>query len=455
MNASPERRPARPPGESANVQVRFRDPPSAEQEAAALRTEIAKLLVRAPSLPVPLPAFGLTLLDLEVDRRTVALVVGPSAPIAKLRIGPRGDGPVAIGAKTSAVKVELEAVHPDAQRFAKPLNVMASRLEQAITEERWAPAMDLARRLRALPVGVPLGFFRQIVAGVEPREGLVRTGFNCNQDCGICWQGREWGKFGPEQILTWIEDLYEGGARALIISGGEPTLDKRLEDYVRRARELGYRGVTLETNAIQFARPGLAERLRDAGVTTAFVSLHSGNPEVSDRITRAPGTHDKTVKGIQALLAAGVPVRLNAVMTGEGLEHLAGLPDFLHQAFGGHPLLKGLMLSCPTQPFDQNLVPEIVPDPRRLREALPPAIDRAFALGIQVTGLDGPCGPPLCAFGADRRITKLRPVVEPLDFRHHLPGCEGCAVRQACFGVRTADLEIYGEACIEPITTAP
>jgi hypothetical protein len=94
-------------------------------------------------------------------------------------------------------------------------------------------------------------------------------------------------------------------------------------------------------------------------------------------------------------------------------------------------------------------------DPVRLRRVLPVVIERAFAVGLVVRGLDGPCGPPLCAFGADPRITGLTPIPEQLDGRTYLAACADCAVRDACFGVRVADVELYGDACAQPLAARP
>lgn len=447
---------ARPYAVAGDASV-FRDPPSLEGEAASLRREIASALVRAPSLPVELPAFRMRLVDLRVERAAVELLVGWESPVAALRLTSRrgGGDVVALGrARPAAVDVEVRQLHDSAARHRAALDAMASRLRAAITDAQWARALELAARLRGLPVGVPMEHYRQVVWGAE-RQGLVRVGFGCNQDCGLCWQDRAWGRFPPEQVLRWIEDLHAAGVRRLILSGGEPTLDASLDRYVRRARELGFDEVTLETNAIQCAKPGVAERLRDAGVDLAFVSIHSGDAAVSDAITRAPGTHARTVRGVHALLDAGVPVKFNAVMTGEGLDHLEGLPGFLHAEFARHGAPLRLMLSYPTEPYDDALLAGILPEPVKLRRVLRATIARCFELGVRVDGLDGPCGPPLCAHGADPRVVTLDVAREPLPFRRYLPVCEGCAVRRACFGVRTHDVSLYGDACAAPVAAGP
>lgn len=428
----------------------FRDPPSLEPEALALRREIAAVLVRAPTLPVDLPAFRMRLVDVRAEKRAVSLLVGWEQPVAALRITAR-KGELIPLARGGAVEVSVEALHDSAGAHRGALDAMAERLRAAITNAQRDKAFELAERLRELPVGVPMEHYRQLVPGDLFASGLVRVGFGCNQDCGLCWQDRDWGRFPPEQVLGWIEDLRAMGAQRLIISGGEPMLDRALDRYIHRAKELAYEKVMLETNAIQCAKPGLAERLRDAGLDLAFVSLHSGDAEVSDAITRAPGTHARTVLGVHALMTAGVPVKFNAVMSGEGLDHLAGLPDFLHREFSRHGVSLRLMLSYPTEPWDEALFAKILPEPEKLRRELRRTLDRCFALGVHVDGLDGPCGPPLCAHGADRRVVSLETVREALPFRRYLPVCEGCSVRSACFGVRTHDVSLYGERCAAPI----
>jgi len=426
--------------------VTFRDPEPVDAEAERLAAEIARVLVRAPQLPVEIPRFGMNLLNVSAGRRRIELFVGLEAPFATLVLkAARSDA-------KGLVDVEIIETNQAASRFRRGLETVAQRIATATTEAQWNEALEHAAKLARLPVGVPMEFHRQAIAGLHELEGLVRVGFRCNQDCPMCWQGREWGNFDGEQVRTWIEDLASAGATRLIISGGEPTLDRRLPEYIAHARGLGYTQVIIESNVIKCAKPDYAETLREAGLSAAFVSLHSGDAEVSDRITRAPGTHARTVAGITALLEAGVPVKLNAVMTQLGLEHLAELPDFINESFGHvRENLQGVMFSYPTEPFERGLMREILPDPIRLREVLRETIDRAIALDLQPHGLDGPCGPALCAFDADPRITSLTPIPGPLDFRIHIEACETCSVKSACFGIRREDFALHGDAAVSPI----
>ena len=427
------------------TRVVFRDPAPLDDAARSLEHDIARILVNAPSLPVWLPPFRMFLNAVGLEGKAFVLQLGDERErrLASLRIE-RVSG-------EAHARVTITEQAANGADLDRRLAVMRDRLGKAVTAERWSAARARAKKLRTLPVGVPLHALRQVIDGIDPPAGLVRTGFRCNQDCGLCWQGRDWGDYGGAQVRTWIEDLAAGGVRALTISGGEPTIDPEIAGHIAHAKALGFRTIALETNAIQMAKPGFAERLRDAGLSECFVSLHSADAAVSDALTRAPGTHAKTVAGVQALLRAGVPVVLNAVMTAAGLATLPALPDFVRDSFGATKNVRGLVLSFPTTPFERSLLDSIVPEPEPMRAALRPAVARALELGLDLGGVAGPCGVPLCAFGADPRVADPARVVPRVPFRTYLPGCDGCSVRGACYGVRNEDAERFGGRCVQPI----
>lgn len=415
----------------------FRDP-EPDSQAKRLEAEITRCLTGAVDLPVDVPRFGVTLYGASAQRRSLGLIFGFEDPFFEVRFRNRPGG---------LPDYEIEFTGDKHTRAEAIAQTIGARLTKALTVDRWQLAWQASRALKSIPAGIPITHFRQRVAG--SRSGLVRTGYRCNQDCSMCWQGRDWPGFPPEQIKTWIEDLRRAGCEHLLVSGGEPLIDRHIFEYLEFAAGIGFSKILLETNAIQLAKPGVAERLQEILPTIEiFVSLHSGDAETSDRITNAPGTFVRTVAGIKAAMAAGLRVGFNAVISTLSLPTMADLPRFVRSEFGDGGMQ--LTISFVFEPFQADLYEELTPDPSWVREVLPKVIDSAAELDMPIR-IDGPCGPPLCAFAADERATFLEAIEETLPWRTYLPGCDDCRVRYACFGVREKNAERFGDKCIAPI----
>lgn len=283
---------------------------------------------------------------------------------------------------------------------------------------------------------------------LENRHGLLRLGFRCNQDCWFCWQGRSW----PDSVgdaRERIDHLHRDGVSALTITGGEPTAFKELPELVAHARSLGMR-VSLQTNAIGFSRPKLLARLLEAGVVDAFVSFHSADPEVSDAMTRAPGTWALTVRGVQAALRAGLRMSLNCVVE---RANVAGLPEhaaFILDELAPHASRRrlGVSYSHPSRYLDASLYAEhVVP----LDEVAAPLVEATRTLqegGVPVD-LQGTCGFPPCVV---QEVPGLVESVRRTAFpelhtvsRIGAEACRGCALGSRCLGPRKEYLAVHGE----------
>jgi cyclic pyranopterin phosphate synthase len=145
----------------------------------------------------------------------------------------------------------------------------------------------------------------------------------CNFRCPYCMP-RE--LFGPdhtvlprldllsvEEISRIVTTFARLGVTKVRLTGGEPLLRRGIADLVRRiAAVRGVADVAMTTNGSLLA--GLAEPLRDAGLSRVTVSLDSLDPEAFRALADTNVPLAQVLEGIDAAAAAGLPVKLNAVL---------------------------------------------------------------------------------------------------------------------------------------------
>ena len=149
------------------------------------------------------------------------------------------------------------------------------------------------------------------------------------------------------------------------------------------------------------AEVGEYERARElalAGLDRAVVNLAGDGPWL-DELTRDPGGHAATLRGIDALLAAGIPVDVEAVIVRSTAARLARLPGFLRERFAGG--IRTLFL----------VVPERSPDEQELLDLeVAGAVIRDVEASARRVGLPlklAPgSGPPPCVHGAEPRVAQ-------------------------------------------------
>jgi len=328
----------------------------------------------------------------------------------------------------------------------------------------------IGRRLPAGARGIPpteerrqvLQELRSVILRKAPDGGVremrvVRINFHCNQACDFCFVSRQLPP--PEEAL--IEQELVDAARvgaSLAISGGEPTINARLPEYIARAIELGITDLELQTNAVKMSDRAYAASLAAAGLPLAFVSLHGTTAATSDRVTAAPGTFGKTVEGIRNLLREGVAVRANFVVCGYNAAEFPELPDFVDRELRSIPgarLQVNFSFVAPSSnvPRDVALVPRF----SQVAWALEKALARSEALGLPLVGFDSQCGVPPC-FLPDRIRGSAFPEDLPEEELQAFAGsfrkseaCAKCSFTRRCYGVRAGYAEMYGTEELRPI----
>ena len=327
---------------------------------------------------------------------------------------------------------------------AYPLNAQGARMFAALLGGM--TVRELARRSGAAKRPERLGqihaFFcdvRDLLSG-EMREGARRLAtdvetftesftrypvlsefaitYRCNLACRFCYAGCGGGAAGPDlaEMSTAdarrVIDIIAGPAKVPSVSftGGEPTLRDDLPELIAHARERGLR-VNLITNAIRCARGDLADRLADAGLTSAQVSVEGPDAAVHDGLTQRPGSFDATLAGLERLRAAGLrSVHTNTTLCAGNIDRAEEIVD-LAARLGMERLSMNLVI--PVGTADPESDRDIATPYGAVGERVLRIRDRAERLGVAFHWYSPT---PLCVFN---------PVAHGL-------GAKGCA---ACDGL--------------------
>ena len=178
------------------------------------------------------------------------------------------------------------------------------------------------------------------------RDLRVSVTDRCNFRCPYCMPRELFGTdhaFLPRAELLSFEEVTRVvavfarlGVTKVRLTGGEPLLRRDLPDLVRRVAAVdGVADVAMTTNGSLLAP--LAEPLRDAGLDRVTVSLDSLDPSVFRELSDTNVPLSQVLAGIDAAAAAGLPVKLNAVLRrGVNDDGVLDLVDYARER--GHTL---------------------------------------------------------------------------------------------------------------------
>ena len=264
-------------------------------------------------------------------------------------------------------------------------------------------------------------------------NGLLLTE-QCDNYCLMCSQPPK------DRDDSWLFDrarkvisLLPEGARAISLTGGEPTLHADaliglLEHCQRVAPGLS---VHLLSNGRRFADPEFTRRYAAVGLADimAGIPVYAPEPGLHDFIVQAVGAFDETVHGILNLASLGQAVEIRVVVQRHTVPVLPGLAAFIARnlPFVAQVALMGLEMTGLARPNS----PLVWADPADYQRELAEAVDILTTAGITTRIYNH----QFCVL--DRRLWPYA-VRSISDWKNdYLDICRACSVRDACGGVFT------------------
>lgn len=204
------------------------------------------------------------------------------------------------------------------------------------TDEEQQVALDVSELLDQLQA---LGYIEETpdeLPVINSRRGVplesahIHLSKRCNLRCIHCYNSS-----GPEmqdeltfeELTDFMDQLKAMGAFEVTISGGEPFYHPRIWDLLAYARR--HFSVTVLTNGLLIDDEA-CERLRELGIKEIYVSLDGASPQTNDAI-RGNGTFRRATAAVRRMVAHGLPVYLNVVVTRQNKHELDAMVELAKQ----------------------------------------------------------------------------------------------------------------------------
>lgn len=155
----------------------------------------------------------------------------------------------------------------------------------------------------------------------------------CNQSCKFCvvdsYQERK-EEVNKRIIFKFLEENSNKGYEIVNIHGGECTILHDFIDILTKIKELGYREVSLQTNARTLHDMEYAKKLVDLNVKTFVVSFHTINPqEMADLANVSEEWLGEIIEGIGNVKKLGAKVRTNTVVYKNNMYRLKEIMKYI------------------------------------------------------------------------------------------------------------------------------
>ncbi len=250
----------------------------------------------------------------------------------------------------------------------------------------------------------------------------------CNFRCVYCKSADSKNYFPHKDLLGWDELMRLArvmaglGIRKVRVTGGEPLLRPGIIDFLSGLKQIkGIRDLALTTNGYLLGQ--MAGELAMAGVHRVNVSMDSSDPDRFAAITRAPGSFERVMQGVDAAVEAGLgPVKVNVVLVrgfneGEilGFAELARTKNLIVRFIEFMPLDadhnwdRSLVVTA--REIFETIHPVFPLDEVPRREASETALRYRFKDGKGEIGMVAPVSNPFCGACSRIRLTadgKLR-----------------------------------------------
>jgi len=172
----------------------------------------------------------------------------------------------------------------------------------------------------------------------------------CDLKCRMCYMPATGRELDRDSLFRLLDQVRGCGVRIELL-GGEPLMHPDIVEIVRYAKSHARSPfVQIYTNGTH-AGPEMAERLAEAGLDAAIISLISNRREVQDEFTGVPGSWSDTIAGLRNLQAAGVETYTFTAVHQDNYRDYREIYGFVKEELASHALFYRYIPQTPDDPL--------------------------------------------------------------------------------------------------------
>jgi MoaA/NifB/PqqE/SkfB family radical SAM enzyme len=162
----------------------------------------------------------------------------------------------------------------------------------------------------------------------------VTVDFHCHSACRFCIVQEGMNLFKGVSLERFKQAVDDNGSkpryRRVTFTGGEVSMEKKLIDYIRYAKEHGgFEHIRLQTNGRLMANRAYTQHLIDCGIDEFFVSIHGHDAALQDHISQRKGSFDEAMRGMAHIRELGAVLMTNTVLTTLNVDHLRDIVELV------------------------------------------------------------------------------------------------------------------------------
>jgi radical SAM protein with 4Fe4S-binding SPASM domain len=209
--------------------------------------------------------------------------------------------------------------------------------------------------------------YQQMLRRRLPMAAFLELTERCNLNCVHCYinqppgdrevQSRE---LTTSQWQDLLDEMAEAGVLGLVITGGEALIRPDFREIYAHARKRGMI-ISLFTNGTLIT-PEVADFLREVTPSMIEITVYGRTQSTYEAVTRAPGSYQKCLRGIDLLMARRIPLTLKTMVMTLNAHELWDLKTWA-ESLGVRFLYDAVLnarLDGGKQPWSFRLAPEQV-----------------------------------------------------------------------------------------------